>query len=138
MTIKINNQMSIELPSQINIGSLSQKYQTLRQLFARALVRLQVRFSGRARAQAAAVGGDKMPAIDQNALQDAIAQLPVDYRAIIVLHDVCGYHHDKVAERLGLTINASKSQLHRARLSLREQLRKNLLTANSYRQMLTA
>jgi RNA polymerase sigma-70 factor, ECF subfamily len=39
-----------------------------------------------------------------------------------VLHDVEGYEHNEIAEMLGCSIGNSKSQLHKARLRLRDQL----------------
>jgi RNA polymerase sigma-70 factor (ECF subfamily) len=33
-----------------------------------------------------------------------------------------GYKHDEIAEQLGVTTGATKAQLHRARLLLREAL----------------
>ena len=39
-----------------------------------------------------------------------------------VLHDIEGYEHNEIAEILGRSIGASKSQLHKARLRLRELL----------------
>jgi RNA polymerase sigma-70 factor (ECF subfamily) len=40
-----------------------------------------------------------------------------------VLHDVEGYEHNEIAEMVGCSIGNSKSQLHKARLKLRELLR---------------
>lgn len=55
-------------------------------------------------------------------LERAIAALPDDYRAIILLHDVEGLVNEEVAGILGLTVVAAKSRLHRARLVLRQAL----------------
>ena len=55
-------------------------------------------------------------------METAIAQLPDGARQIFVLHDVEGYHHDEIAEMLGLATGTSKSQLHRARMALRQHL----------------
>lgn len=55
-------------------------------------------------------------------LQQAIALLPPGARKVFVLHDVQGYRHEDIAELLGMTSGGSKSQLHRARLLLREAL----------------
>ena len=57
-------------------------------------------------------------------LERAIAQLPAGCRMAFVLHDVEGYEHREVAERLGIAIGTSKSQVHKARLRLRRQLRR--------------
>ncbi|MFQ5663110.1 MAG: RNA polymerase sigma factor [Terriglobia bacterium] len=61
--------------------------------------------------------------LDRVALEDAIQQLPEGYRLIFVLHDVEGYEHNEIAEMLSCSIGNSKSQLHKARLRLRELLR---------------
>lgn len=56
------------------------------------------------------------------ALERAIAGLPADYRAVLVLRDVEELTTEEVAGVLGLTVAAVKSRLHRARLVLRKQL----------------
>jgi RNA polymerase sigma-70 factor, ECF subfamily len=53
----------------------------------------------------------------------AIQTLPRGAREVFVLHDVEGYTHDEIAGFLNVTAGTSKSQLHRARMSLREYLR---------------
>jgi RNA polymerase sigma-70 factor (ECF subfamily) len=53
----------------------------------------------------------------------AIRQLPDGAREIFVLYDVEGYKHEEIAELLGIAVGTSKSQLHRARMALREVLR---------------
>ncbi|MFQ5724397.1 MAG: RNA polymerase sigma factor [Terriglobia bacterium] len=58
--------------------------------------------------------------LDRLTLEDAVAQLPPGYRIVFVLHDVEGYEHNEIAEMLGCSIGNSKSQLHKARLRLRE------------------
>jgi RNA polymerase sigma-70 factor (ECF subfamily) len=60
--------------------------------------------------------------IDRINLERCIKQLPVGYRTIFVLHDIQGYEHNEIAEKLGRSVGDSKSQLHKARKRLREQL----------------
>jgi RNA polymerase sigma-70 factor (ECF subfamily) len=55
-------------------------------------------------------------------LEDAVTRLPPGARRVFVLHDVEGYKHEEIAEMLGVTTGATKAQLHRARLLLREAL----------------
>jgi len=62
-------------------------------------------------------------AIDRMALERAIDALPAGYRLIFVLHDVEGYEHNEIAAMLDCSIGNSKSQLHKARLKLRDALR---------------
>jgi len=60
--------------------------------------------------------------IDRINLARCIAQLPVGYRTIFVLHDIQGYEHREIAQILGRSVGDSKSQLHKARTRLREHL----------------
>ena len=62
--------------------------------------------------------------VDRIALERAISELPPGYRTVFVLHDVEGYEHEEIASTLGVTIGTSKSQLHKARMRLRELLAK--------------
>ena len=66
-------------------------------------------------------------AIDRLALQRAIDDLPAGYRLIFVLHDIEGYEHNEIATLLDCSIGNSKSQLHKARLKLRDALRRHPL-----------
>jgi RNA polymerase sigma-70 factor, ECF subfamily len=63
--------------------------------------------------------------IDRLQLQRAVSDLPPGYRTIFVLHDVEGYEHNEIASLVGCSIGNSKSQLHKARLKLRELLKMN-------------
>jgi RNA polymerase sigma-70 factor (ECF subfamily) len=61
--------------------------------------------------------------VDRIGLQNAIADLPPGYRTVFVLHDVEGYEHNEIAEIMKCSVGNSKSQLHKARMKLRERLR---------------
>jgi len=63
--------------------------------------------------------------IDRIGLQNAIAELPPGYRTVFVLHDVEGYEHNEIAEIMDCSVGNSKSQLHKARMKLRERLRQD-------------
>jgi RNA polymerase sigma-70 factor, ECF subfamily len=63
--------------------------------------------------------------IDRLALERAISDLPAGYRLIFVLHDIEGYEHNEIAAMLDCSIGNSKSQLHKARLKLRDAMRSN-------------
>jgi len=52
----------------------------------------------------------------------AAAKLSPGARAVFLLHDVEGYTHEEIAERLGITSGGSKSQLFKARVKLRTLL----------------
>ena len=60
--------------------------------------------------------------IDRVALEGAINRLAPGYRIVLVLHDIEGYEHSEIAELMGCSIGNTKSQLHKARLRLRELL----------------
>ena len=55
-------------------------------------------------------------------LERAIALLPPGFRAVLVLHDVEGFTHREIAERLEISDGTSKSQLHEARKAMRRLL----------------
>jgi RNA polymerase sigma-70 factor, ECF subfamily len=59
------------------------------------------------------------------ALQRAIDELPAGYRLIFVLHDIEGYEHNEIADMLECSVGNSKSQLHKARMKLRDLLKMN-------------
>ena len=59
---------------------------------------------------------------DRVDLEMAINKLPKGARRVFTLHDVEGYKHEEIAEMLGVTTGATKAQLHRARMLLREAL----------------
>lgn len=61
--------------------------------------------------------------VDRVNLERAIAGLPPGYRVVFMLHDVEGYEHNEIAEMMGCSIGNSKSQLHKARLKLRDLLK---------------
>jgi RNA polymerase sigma-70 factor (ECF subfamily) len=72
-------------------------------------------------AHAGVVGMPLAPG-DMLDLEEAITRLPPGARRVFILHDVEGYKHEEIAEMLGVTSGATKAQLHRARLLLRESL----------------
>lgn len=55
-------------------------------------------------------------------LERAIAQLPEGCRAAFLLHDVEGFEHHEVGTILGISEGTSKSQVHKARLRIRDYL----------------
>lgn len=60
--------------------------------------------------------------IDRVHLERAVEQLPPGYKTVFVLHDIQGYEHNEIAEIMDCSIGNSKSQLHKARMRLRELL----------------
>lgn len=66
----------------------------------------------------------EMPVLPSDAgrkidLERAMALLPPGFRTVLVLHDVEGFTHQEIGERLGITDGTSKSQLHGARKAMR-------------------
>jgi RNA polymerase sigma-70 factor (ECF subfamily) len=61
-------------------------------------------------------------AVDRIALRRAVKELPPGCRQIFGLHEVEGYQHHEIAEKLQCSIGNSKSQLHKAKLKMRALL----------------
>jgi RNA polymerase sigma-70 factor (ECF subfamily) len=55
-------------------------------------------------------------------LDSAITKLPKEYRIVFVMRDIEGQTSEETARALGLTVEATKSRLRRARAFLRDQL----------------
>ena len=66
--------------------------------------------------------------IDAEQIQLLIDQLPNGYKTVFLLYAIEGYSHQEIAEMLQINKNTSKSQLHKARKMLQEQL--EVLTKN--------
>jgi RNA polymerase sigma-70 factor (ECF subfamily) len=62
----------------------------------------------------------------RRAVEEAVQNLPEDYRIVFLLRDVEGFSSEEMAELLGISVAAAKSRLHRARLVLRESLNEYL------------
>jgi RNA polymerase sigma-70 factor, ECF subfamily len=66
--------------------------------------------------------GELVGTVDRIALTRAIQELPKGCRTIFLLHEVQGYEHHEIARMLRCSVGNSKSQLHKARLKMREML----------------
>jgi RNA polymerase sigma factor (sigma-70 family) len=67
----------------------------------------------------------ELPAAEQPEqidIEAAIAELAPGYRAVLVMHDVEGFTHEEIGERLGITAGTSKGQLFKARRVIRARL----------------
>jgi len=60
--------------------------------------------------------------VDRLVLENAIQSLPAGYRMVFYLHDVEGYEHKEIAGIMGCSVGNCKSQLHKARMKLRQTL----------------
>lgn len=68
-------------------------------------------------------------------LTAAISALPKPYRTVLILRDIDELTAPEVAEQLGITIEAVKSRLHRARAMVRQRMINSgywRLAANAY------
>jgi len=60
--------------------------------------------------------------VDRITLARALRELPMGYRTIFLMHEVKGYDHKEIARLRRCTIGNSKSQLHKAKMKMRELL----------------
>jgi len=66
---------------------------------------------------------EQMSAVEvRRQIEQAIDELPDDYRAVVVLRDVEELDYDGIADALNCSRGTVKSRLHRARLQLRRKL----------------
>lgn len=68
------------------------------------------------------VDGRLSTSVDRIALARAMKELPAGYRKIFLLHEVKGYEHHEIARLLSCSVGNSKSQLHKAKMRMRELL----------------
>jgi RNA polymerase sigma-70 factor, ECF subfamily len=66
---------------------------------------------------AAAPDDPRLEAVDQ-----ALARMPEDYRAPLILRHLEGYSYDEIAQTLGIGVSAAKMRVLRARDALVQQL----------------
>lgn len=59
-------------------------------------------------------------------VQDAINDLEPDHKEIVILRDIEGFSYDEIAQILNLPEGTTKSRLHRARMVVKEKLKKVL------------
>lgn len=64
-------------------------------------------------------------------LENAVDELPDDFRAVFVLRDVEGMSTDEAASYLGIRPETAKTRLHRARKMMRQSIEKKLSGAFS-------
>jgi len=65
-----------------------------------------------------------MRVVDGILLSEVMAKLPNGYRQAVVLHDIEGLEHSEIAAMRGKSVGTSKSQLHKARIMLRQLITK--------------
>lgn len=96
-----------------------------------------VRRRGRIRMEALPEDYDRVPADSPNPeqiyhdarlgpdLQAALASLPPDFRAAVVLCDIEGLSYEEIGATLGVKLGTVRSRIHRGRQALREHLARN-------------
>ena len=89
-----------------------------------ALMRTRRRRVATVELEEAAAAADPQPAAEplQAFLLERLRALPLDFRAPLVLRDVEGLSNQEVADVLGLSLAATKSRIHRARMHIRAEL----------------
>ena len=65
------------------------------------------------------LAADSAAAVD---VQRALLQVPDEFRAVLVMHDVQGVPYEEIAEALGAPVGTVKSRLHRGRVALARAL----------------
>jgi RNA polymerase sigma factor (sigma-70 family) len=61
-------------------------------------------------------------------LMQIIHELPDQYRIVFSLYVLDDYSHQEISEMLSITTGTTKSNLHRARLLLKEKIEKKSMT----------
>ncbi|MFN2590007.1 MAG: sigma-70 family RNA polymerase sigma factor [Actinomycetota bacterium] len=55
-------------------------------------------------------------------VQRALARIAIEFRVVVVMHDVLGYPYEDIAATLEVPLGTVKSRLHRGRVALGEEL----------------
>lgn len=60
--------------------------------------------------------------IDVQLLEKAISELPDGYRSVFTLYEIEGFKHSEIAGMMEISVNTSKTQLHKAKRLLIQKL----------------
>jgi RNA polymerase sigma-70 factor (ECF subfamily) len=76
------------------------------------------------RAVPPAIGAEDQSAAESfsDEVQAALAKLPADFRAAVVLCDVVGLSYEEIAEALAIPVGTVRSRIHRGRRLMRDAL----------------
>ncbi len=55
-------------------------------------------------------------------IETALMTLPEQARVVVILYEYLGYQHNEIAAITGMAVGSSKSQLHRAKLILKDRV----------------
>lgn len=70
-----------------------------------------------------APAGDRTGEVDFSVdVSRALAAIPEEHRAVVILHDVHDLGFDEIAEIMGIPVGTAKSRLHRGRVALARRL----------------
>lgn len=89
---------------------------------AAAMVEDLERYTEKGKDEHSCTGPSLLSLIDRLSLRRAVSKLPPGCKKQFLLHDVLGYKHREIAQRLGCSVSNSKAQLHKARKRLRRML----------------
>jgi len=70
---------------------------------------------------------DVLSKINFDELIKTIQALSVGYRTVFNMYVLDGYKHEEIADKLGISVNTSKSNLSRAKVKLREMINKKMM-----------
>jgi len=70
--------------------------------------------------------------ISHQEIIDLIQQLPPAYKTVFNLYVIEGFKHREIAEKLGITVGTSKSNLAKAKKNLQVKLEKNLTWSSQH------
>ena len=62
--------------------------------------------------------------LEAEELMRILTHLPSGYRMVFNMHAIEGYTHSEIAKKLSISVNTSKTQLHKAKRKLQEMLEK--------------
>jgi len=77
--------------------------------------------------EAEEAGGLVESDLNDKTIYESIRNLPKGCRVIFTLYQLEGYDHQEISEILGVSVSTSKSQYHRAKKLLKEQLQEHVL-----------
>jgi len=66
---------------------------------------------------------DLMAVPERIDLERALDRMPPGFKAVLEMHDVKGYGHEEISQRMRASVGTSKSQLHKARAKMRGLLK---------------
>jgi RNA polymerase sigma-70 factor (ECF subfamily) len=64
--------------------------------------------------------------LELDTILDCIQQLPSQYRLVFNLYELDNYSHKEIAHILSISVNTSKSNLHRAKVILKHKIEENM------------